>query len=456
MNIALRRLAAVVTLLSAAAVPVHAGPWEPLFNGRDLTGWKSLNGTAPYTVVDGAIVGTAIMGSPNSFLATEKDFGDFILEMEVRQEGRSNGGVQFRSLSKPELNNGRVHGYQFEIDPSERAWTGGIYDEARRGWLYPGTLNSAGQQLYRYGEWNKIRIEAIGDSLRTWVNDQPVAHVIDNVTPRGFIALQVHSIRDSTQVGFRTSWRNIRIQTTDLTPAPATGIYIRNAIPNGLSAAERAQGWRLAWDGRTTQGWRGAHKTAFPATGWKIAHGELSVIETGGAESASGGDIVTEEQFSAFEFQLEFKVPPGGNSGVKYFVTEQGRIGNSALGLEFQILDDELHPDAKKGRDGNRTLGSLYDLIPRGKMPGGLAVVPRINEWQHARIVVRPDNRVEHWLNGIKVLEYHRGGAAFREAVAMSKFKDTPEFGLAKEGRILIQDHGNAVHFRSIKVRPLK
>ena len=94
--------------LACCATAAHAGPWDPLFNGKDLTGWKSLNGTAPYTVVDGAIVGTAITGSPNSFLATEKAFGDFILEMEIKQEGKANGGVQFRSESKPEFNNGRV------------------------------------------------------------------------------------------------------------------------------------------------------------------------------------------------------------------------------------------------------------------------------------------------------------------------------------------------------------
>src|SRR3954463_2433105 len=194
MNMFSFRFPSLVAAL-AATVSLHAGPWEPLFNGKDLTGWKELNGTAPYVVKDGAIVGTATAGSPNSFLATEKTFGDFILEMEFKQSGYSNGGIQFRSESKPEFNNGRVHGYQFEIDPSDRAWTGGIYDEARRGWLYPVTLNPAAHKLYKHGEWNKVRIEAIGDTLRTWVNGQPVAHVIDNVTPRGFIALQIHQLQ---------------------------------------------------------------------------------------------------------------------------------------------------------------------------------------------------------------------------------------------------------------------
>jgi Domain of Unknown Function (DUF1080) len=454
------RFASVSALVTTAAA-LNAGPWEPLFNGKDLTGWKQLNGTAPYTVVGDAVVGTATAGSPNSFLATEKTFGDFIVEMEIKQEGRANGGIQFRSLSKAEFNNGRVHGYQFEIDPSDRAWTGGIYDEARRGWLYPGTLNPAGQKLYKYGEWNRVRIEAIGDSLRTWVNDQPVAHVIDNVTPRGFIALQVHSIQQPNEVGHRTLWRNIRIQTTDLTPSPATpGVYIRNAIPNGLSAAEKAQGWQLAWDGKTGKGWHGAYKKTFPTEGWAMKDGEIVLPDTGGAESKGAGDIVSDAEYSAFELQLEFKVPPGGNSGIKYFVDESIKPisssgGGSAVGLEFQILDDERHPDAQKGTDGNRTIGSLYDLITKKKLPGGLAIMPRVDEWQHARIVVQPDGHVEHWLNGIKVVDYNRFSPEFRALVAKSKYSVVPNFALAPKGRILLQEHGNAVRFRSIKIRPL-
>jgi hypothetical protein len=121
--------------LAMLAAPLFAGPWEPLFNGKDLSGWKVLNGTAPYTVVDGAIVGSTVAGSPNSFLATEREFGDFIFECEVMQEGESNSGIQFRGLSRADHMDGRVHGYQMEIDASARAWTGGIYDEARRGWL---------------------------------------------------------------------------------------------------------------------------------------------------------------------------------------------------------------------------------------------------------------------------------------------------------------------------------
>jgi hypothetical protein len=335
-----------------------------------------------------------------------------------------------------------------EIDPSARAWTGGIYDEARRGWFYPGDLNPATQSAYHYGEWNHLRIEAIGSSLRTWVNGHAVAHVVDDMTPAGFIALQVHSIgKNADEAGRRILWRNLRIQTTDLQPSPPDAIFIRNLIPNNLTAAERGQGWRLLWDGQTTKGWHGAKTKDFPAAGWSIAHGELTVT---GAKTVG---IVTDEEFSAFELQLDFQVSEGGNSGVKYFVAPDGK--GEPVGLEYQLLDDERHPDAKLGENGDRTTASLYDLIPRKKLPGGAAIAPKAGAWHHARIVVTPTGHVEHWLNGIKVLDYQRGSPEFMAAVARSKFAKIPGFALGAKGPILLQDHGDVVHFRSIKIRTL-
>ena len=452
-------LAGAGSAVAQVAAPAAAtGGWQPLFNGKDLTGWTQVNGNAPYAVVDGTIVGTTVAGSANSFLATTGTYGDFIFECEIRQEGgQANGGIQFRSESTKAYQDGRVHGYQFEIDPSARAWTGGIYDEARRGWLYPGNLNPRARSAYQYGRWNLVRIEAIGTSLRTWVNGVPVAHVVDNMTPRGFFALQVHAIGKPEEAGRRTSWRNLRIQTTNLTPAPLDDLFIRNMMPNTISDAEKAQGWRLLFDGSTANGWRGALKTAFPESGWTVGNGEICVMAANGAEAKNRGDIVTTDEFSAFEFQADAKLTTGANSGIKYFVTEKiDAKGGSALGLEYQLLDDVVHPDAKLGAAGNRTLASLYDLIPRGPMPGGLAVVPKIGEWQHARIVVTPENQVSHWLNGIKVVEYERGSPLFKALVARSKYAELEGFGLAPSGRLLLQDHGNAACFRSIKVRPLQ
>ncbi|WP_285008349.1 3-keto-disaccharide hydrolase [Pedobacter faecalis] len=449
-----RQLVMVAMMLAGSLSAVHAqdGKWQKLFNGKDLNGWKQLNGKAKYQVVKGEIVGTTVSNEPNSFLATEKEYGDFILELELLADNSMNSGIQVRSLSKADYQNGRVHGYQVEIDPSDRKWSGGIYDEGRRGWLYPMDINPAGQAAFKKGQWNKYRIECIGSSIRTWVNGIPAASLVDNMTLSGFIALQVHSIGKSEVPGKQIKWRNIRIQTGKLTPAEADDTYVVNMIPNDLSALEQAQGYSLLWDGKTSKGWVGAYKGTFPEKGWLIRDGELSVEKSDGGESTNGGDIVTEKLYGAFELKFDFRLTQGANSGVKYFVTLSEGNKGSAIGMEYQILDDERHPDAKLGKNGNRTLGSLYDLIASKKIP---ASQKKIGEWNKGLIRVYPDNRIEYWLNGFKITEFTRGTPEFLELVAGSKYKGWKDFGMAPKGRILLQDHGDRVSFRSIKIKEL-
>jgi hypothetical protein len=427
--------------------------WRTLFNGKDLSGWKVLNGNAKYEVKSGMIVGTTVANEPNSFLATEEAFGDFILELEFKIDDGTNSGIQFRSESKPDYQNGRVHGYQYEIDPSPRAWTGGIYDEARREWLYSLEYNPQARGAFKATEWNSVRIECIGNTLRTFLNGVSAAHVVDNMTPKGFIALQVHSVNSPADAGKQVYFRNLRIQTTNLKVSPWDNIHVVNLVPNSLSEQEKQNGVELLWDGKTTTGWRGAYKKEFPSIGWAIKDGELSVLPSGGGESVHGGDIVTVDKYAAFDLQFEFRMTEGANSGVKYFVTEGEGNKGSAIGLEYQILDDAKHPDAKEGVVGNRTLASLYDLIPSLKIQRGLR---KIGEWNHGRIIVFPDNRVEHWLNGYKVVEYQRGTPIYQALVARSKYAVWENFGMAERGHILLQDHGDAVSFRSIKIKVLK
>ena len=432
--------------------------WKDLFNGTDLKGWTKKNGNAEYKIIDKAIVGISQMNTPNTFLCTDETYGDFVLEMDVKVDVGLNSGIQIRSLSDPSVNNGRVQGYQVEIDPAERAWSGGIYDEARNGWLYPLSINPKGQMAFRNGQWNKYHIEAIGSRLKTWINGIPCANLLDPQTARGFIALQVHQIKNEKQNGLTVQWRNIRIATGDLKEAVWQGgddIREVNYLPNQLSENEKRTGWRLLFDGKTSVGWHKMGDDTFPKQGWAIEEGVLKILNSHQDSTKKGGDISTNEVFSNFELELDFKVTTGANSGVKYFVVEDPKKKSStALGPEFQILDDKIHPDAKEGVNGNRTTGSLYDLISAENLSENThdKRMNPPNKWNKLRIVSQ-NGHVEHWLNNLKMVEYDRFSQVFLNLIAKSKYNKYPDFGQAASGHIVLQDHSDEVHFRSIKIR---
>ena len=221
--------------VASPAIALAADGWTDLFNGDNLTGWVQRGGKATYKVEDRAIVGISTMNTPTSYLCTEKTYGDFILEYEFKVHPKLNSGVQFRSewfASKTKINvdgknkmmpAGQVFGYQAEIDADpdkDRWWSGGIYDQSRRGWIYPGKkggnetdFTGTGREIFKKDDWNHVRIEATGDSIKTYLNGVPRADIKDSLSPRGFVALQVHTIgKAKDKDGLQVRWRNLRIR----------------------------------------------------------------------------------------------------------------------------------------------------------------------------------------------------------------------------------------------------
>mgnify|MGYP001446632709 CR=1 FL=1 len=452
-----------LTILSAAfficSYAVAQTKWKSLFNGKDMSGWEIKNGTAKYHVADDAIVGTSRAGSPNTFLCTKEMYSDFILELEVQVTPGLNSGIQFRSNSLKEYRNGRVHGYQSELDTSKRAWSAGIFDEGRRGWLYPLTINTKGGAAFNNGDWNKVRIEAIGNSIKTFMNGVQCANLMDDMTDKGFIALQVHSIRDKAQEGKTIKWKNIKIVTENLeqyrTKNQSHARQI-SYLKNTLTQEEKRKGWRLLWDGKTTDGWKGSKSDEFPKNGIEIVDGTIHFLKHEKTKNfKKSGDIVTKERFDNFELEVDFMVKNGGNSGIKYFVDALTSGDGRNIGLEYQILDNN-HPDYSGGVGGNRTIGSLYDLIAAENLSESNRDDIRANgegRWNRARVVVNGGN-VEHWINNIKVVEYDRFSQSMKNLIKKSKYVKHQGFGMGSSGRILLQDHSPGdIKFKNIKIR---
>jgi hypothetical protein len=207
---------------------------------------------------------------------------------------------------------------------------------------------------------------------------------------------------------------------------------------NRLSAKEKSEGWKLLWDGSTTQGWKSSGSDTFPSKGWSVDNGILKVLKDG-----KGGDVLTDKKYENFILKVDFKITEGANSGIKYFVNRGG------IGCEYQILDDEKHPDAKAGVSGNRTLGSLYDLIPASSGK------PFHKENFNTAMIVVKGNHVEHWLNDVKILDYERNNQMWKALVNHSKYKAFDDFGKASQGHILLQEHGDEVWYKNIKILQL-
>jgi HEAT repeat protein len=428
----------LVSLLVLTAASLVAADWTPLFDGKTLHGWTRAgycNGQADYTVEDGCIVGTTKIKTPNSFLLADKQYANFILEMDFKVPEGMNSGVQIRSICDPNVKNGRVHGYQVEIDPSARGWTAGIYDEARRGWLYNITkikdkkAAAAAKNAFKPNDWNHFRVEAINDHIRTWLNGVPVSDLTDGLTRKGVIALQVHQTGDPKPKQIR--WRNIRIQ--DLGDSGTTRDLLGDLAekmgakpPAGATVLVGADG-----DVSALQAEKGAD-APFP---WQVKDGVMTIVP-------GKGSVMSRQEFRDFRLHLEFNV----NGKPKHSQDD----GNSGVYIqrryELQILNSYKQPLAFN------ECGALY----RTKSPDTNASRPA-GEWQSYDLVFRSprwdkagkkteDARISVSQNGILI---HDNVAIPNKTGAGRPEANTP-------GPIKLQDHGNPVRFRNVWVEEVR
>jgi hypothetical protein len=395
-------------VLSLIALPLAAGlaaaaqqGFVPLFDGKTLNGWEVCNGFAKYRVENGEIVGTTAEGSPNSFLCTTREFGDFVLEFETKTDPALNSGVQVRShryqsdqvvhtfdgkeIRERKQPAGRVYGYQVEVSNEKSGASGGIYDEARRGWLHNIAKDPAASKAFKDNQWNSYRIEARGDRIRTWINGVPCADLVDSEDLSGFIALQVHSYK-GPQAEVR--WRNIRIQ--------------------DLGRHE----WRRLTDGKSLKGW-----THDGSGKWSVVDGAFHGVSTPGETRA--GFLVSDESFQDVTARLKFKITKG-NSG--FFLRADPK---TRAGYELEI-------------DAQTRTGGYWEVGGRNWVTG-----PEDNNvvikdaWNTATASIH-GRRVVFHINGVKTIDIP---------------EDTP--GKIESGRLAVQVHSRMdteVWFRDIEV----
>ncbi len=363
---------ALASALLAAGAPPSTEKLLPIFDGKTLDGWEQCNGSATYRVEDGAIVGTTAKGSPNSFLCTKKTYGDFILEFEVKNDPELNTGVQLRGhrYAKPtsvltenkgkkkrEHPAGRVYGYQAEIANEASGASGGIYDEARRGWIADIKQDPVASKALRDNQWNKYRVVAIGDSIKTWVNGVACANLVDPVDQEGFLALQVHQFGGAKPTQVR--WRNIRL--ADL----------------GRHA------WKPIWDGKSLSGW-----SKYGGGEWEIRDGALRGTQT--PASQQRGFLLSRERFKDFTARLQYKILRGNS------------------GFFFRMKDPENAPVYEVEIDATRDAGGLIEPRDRGWMvrtgPTDGSDYYRAGDWNEL-VVSAHARRVVIHVNGVKTVD---------------------------------------------------
>ncbi|MEZ5299831.1 MAG: DUF1080 domain-containing protein [Verrucomicrobiales bacterium] len=355
---------ASLALAAAPFAPAQDSTLAPIFDGKSFDGWEQRGGKAAYSVEDGAVVGRSVPNTPNSFMCTKKTYGDFLLEYEFKVDEELNSGVQIRSNSLPDYKNGQVHGYQVEIDPDtkrNRMWTGGIYDEGRRGWLNDLSQNEAARKAFKPGDWNAIKVRAVGDHIQTWLNGVPAADLVDSMTQEGFIGLQVHGV-GKREDPLEIRWRNIQLQ--DL------GRHV----------------WKPIFDGKTLDGWE-------PGEGgnWEVKDG--AIVGTSPASEKRHGILFFKDEVGDFTCRFKFRATKG-NSGF-YFRTEKVKGGVSVHGFQAEV-------------DTTTDTGGLYETGGRAWVaksdPEMMKKIYKPGEWSEMAVSARGGRVVVH-VNGAKTVE---------------------------------------------------
>lgn len=390
-----------------------------LLADQNLSAFEKKGGSAEYNLENGVVTGVAAWDTPNTFLSTKEKYHDFILDFEVKVDPRLNSGVQIRSQTIIDKNKYEMlQGYQVEIDPSQRAWSGGIYEERGRGWIGNLTNNPLGRQAFKNGEWNKYHVEAIGNSIKVWVNGINTVNLLDDQSEPGVIGLQVHSIKDKAQIGATVQWQNISLRTKNLkahlkkTDNLAPEI---NLIANQLSEYEKEQGWKLLQRDNIN-----IPPPGFDLKPWNI-----------GADMFCSSDEVhdllrLETVGEKFEVKFEYKIAKGAMAQFNY-----GYVDNQ---YSYVLADDR---NLKEDHDAKLKAGSLLGVTAAQNLsnPERSKATRSHDDWSQVHVVV-DGNHFIHWLNNTLVLD-----------LTIEDFNDS-----TKQKLLEFQPNGVELCVRSIKL----